>query len=232
MITRLVLLPGMDGTGELFSDFMKMMPRPTHIQTLCYPADASPSYGQLLKMVQFMVPASEPYFLLAESYSTPLAIQFAATNPPNLKGLILCAGFATNPIRGWRKLLASLIPPLAFLIPLPKMAMSRLLLGPDAPESLHASVRAAIRSVKPAVLTERLLQILEVDARPVLSQVSVPILYIQGAQDRLVNASSFTEIRAIRPQTKIVRIDGPHLIVQREPGQCAKAVAEFIETIG
>jgi len=60
----------------------------------------------------------------------------------------------------------------------------------------------------------------------------VPILYIQGARDRLVNASSLAEIRAIRPQTKIVRIDGPHLIVQREPHQCAKAVAEFIEIVG
>jgi pimeloyl-[acyl-carrier protein] methyl ester esterase len=231
-MTRLVLLPGMDGTGDLFREFMRAMPEPMHIQALCYPADASPSYGQLLNLVQFMAPASEPYFLLAESYSTPVAIQFAATRPPNLKGLILCAGFATSPIRGWRKLLTSLIPPLAFRLPLPKIAMSRFLLGADAPESLHASVRAAIRSVKPAVLTERLRQILEVDARPALSQISVPILYIQDSQDRLVNSSSFAEIHAIKPQTKIVRIDGPHLIVQREPAQCAEAVAEFIETVG
>jgi len=232
MNTKLVLLPGMDGTGILFADFVKALPEKFDARVVRYPNDSFLPYSDLMTFVQSAAPSSEAFVLVAESYSTPLAIQFAATHPPNLKGLILCAGFATSPIRGWRKLLASLIPPVVFRISLPKMAMSHFLVGPDAPESLHAPVRAAIGSVKPQVLTERLLQILEVDARSALSQVLVPILYIQGARDRLVNASSLAEIRAIRPQTKIVRIDGPHLIVQREPHQCAKAVAEFIEVVG
>jgi pimeloyl-ACP methyl ester carboxylesterase len=117
MIQRLVLLPGMHGTGELFSEFMKMIPEPKHIEALHYPTDVSPSYSQLLGAVEFFVPASEDFVLLAESYSTPLAIQFAATDPPNLKGLILCAGFAASPIRGWRKLLAWVIAPLVFRLP-------------------------------------------------------------------------------------------------------------------
>jgi len=168
MIKRLVLLPGMHGTGELFSDFMRMMSEPKQIEAPYYPTDASPSYDQLQAMVEFFFPTSEDFVLLAESYSTPLAIQYAATNPPNLKGLILCAGFATSPIRGWRKSIASLIAPLAFRLPLPKIAVSRFLVGPDAPESLHTAVHAAIRSVKPKVLAARLYQVLAVDAQPAL----------------------------------------------------------------
>ncbi|MGO9337262.1 MAG: alpha/beta fold hydrolase [Terracidiphilus sp.] len=207
------------------------MPEPKRIKALHIPDDASPTYSQLLGTIEFMVPTSEPYVLLAESFSTPLAIQFAATNPHNLKGLILCAGFATSPIRGWRESLASLIAPLAFRLPLPKATVSHFLVGKDAPESLHASVRLAIRAVKPTALAARLHQVLAVDARPALSQVSVPILYIQALHDRLVGEASLEEIRAIKPQIKVVRIDGPHLILQREPQQAAETVASFIQQL-
>jgi pimeloyl-ACP methyl ester carboxylesterase len=231
MINRLVLLPGMHGTGELFSAFMSWMPEPKHIEPLCYPADANRSYDQLLVAVQSFVPTFEPYFLLAESFSTPLAIRFAATNPPNLKGLILCAGFATSPIRGWPRSLAALIAPLAFRLPLPKAAVSRYLVGRDAPQSLHVSVHAAIRSVKPAVLSARLRQVLAIDAKQALSQVSVPILCIQALQDRLVSEASLEEMCAIKPQIEVTRIPGPHLILQREPQKAAEIVAKFIQKL-
>jgi pimeloyl-[acyl-carrier protein] methyl ester esterase len=232
MITRLVLLPGMHGTGELFSDFVRMMLESPHMEAPHYPTDASLSYSQLLAVVQSFVPSSAPYFLLAESYSTPLAIQFAATNPPNLRGLILCAGFAASPIRGWRKLLASLIGPLVFRLPLSKAAVSYYLVGRSAPESLQTAVRSAIRSVEPAVFAARLLQVLEVDARAELAQVIAPILYLQATDDRLVPASCLEEIQRIKPQTEVVKIAGPHLILQREPEKTAKAIARFMEQLG
>jgi pimeloyl-ACP methyl ester carboxylesterase len=228
MIKRLVLLPGMHGTGELFSEFMRMIPEPKHIEALCYLNDASLTYCQLLRVVEAFVPATENFVLLAESFSTPLAIQFAATNPPNLTGLVLCAGFATSPIRGWRRSFASWMVPLAFRLPLPKTAVSRFLVGRDAPESLQAAVRAAIRSVKPTVLTSRLREVLAVDARLALSKISAPILSIQPRQDRLVRPSSLEEMQKIKPQIEVARIEGPHLILQREPKQSADIVATFM----
>ena len=136
MVTRLVLLPGMHGAGELFSKFMSTMPVQKHIEALHYPADVSPSYRQLLGAVQFFVPAYDPYFLLAESFSTPLAIQFAASKPPNLKGLILCAGFASSPLTGPGRIAASLLAPLLFRLPVFQFPMNRFLIGPNPPESL------------------------------------------------------------------------------------------------
>jgi pimeloyl-ACP methyl ester carboxylesterase len=218
----------MHGTGELFSDFMRMMPEPKHIEARHYPTDASPSYNQLQTTIELFAPTSEDFVLLAESYSTPLAIQYAATNPPNLRALILCAGFATSPIRGWRRSIALFIAPIAFRIPLPKIAVPHFLVGPGAPESLLTAVRAAIREVKPRVLAARLRQVLTVDARNKLEKVSVPILYIQAQQDHLVGQSSLEEIKGIRPQIEVARIEGPHLIIQREPQQCADIVTKFL----
>jgi pimeloyl-ACP methyl ester carboxylesterase len=227
-MNRLVLLPGMDGTGELFAEFMRMIPDPKHIQALCYPTGASPSYRQLLAMVQTMVPESDPYFLLAESYSTPLAIEFAATNPPNLKGLILCTGFATSPLTGPKRVLASLIAPLLFRSRIPSAAINHFLIGPNAPESLRLAVRKAISSVEPSVMTARLRAVLCSDMRRALSKVAVPLLYVQAKRDKRISPSCLTEIRRIRPDTRVQQIDGPHLIVQREPKQVAEAVAKFI----
>jgi pimeloyl-ACP methyl ester carboxylesterase len=229
MIRKLVLLPGMHGTGELFSEFMRMMPEAKHIEAPCYPTDASPSYDQLQSMVELVASTSEDFTLLAESFSTPLAIQFASTNPPNFKGLVLCAGFAASPLRGWRKSVVSLIAPLAFRLPLPKFVVSHFLIGPNAPESLHKAVREATRSVRPKVLATRLRQVLEVDVRSGLGNVSVPILYIQARQDRLVGQSCLEEIQGIKHQIKVAQINGPHLILQREPRQCAEIVARFLD---
>jgi pimeloyl-[acyl-carrier protein] methyl ester esterase len=229
MINRLVLLPGMHGTGELFSEFMKMISEPKHIEAISYPTDASLSYQQLMRAVHSFVPASDPYFLLAESFSTPLAIQFAATKPTNLKGLILCAGFATSPLNGPRRFVASLLAPLLFHLPVFGFPMNHFLIGPNAPPPLQAAVQAAVSSVMPNVLAERLRAVLSCDARQALSEVAVPILYIQATNDRVIPKSCLDEIRRIKPDLRVAEIDGPHLILQREPNRSADIVSKFVE---
>jgi pimeloyl-ACP methyl ester carboxylesterase len=87
----LVLLPGMDGTGELFANLVDAMPEPFELITVRYPTDQELSYSELKAFVQAACPVSRPFVLLAESFSTPAAIQYAATMPPNLCGLVLCA---------------------------------------------------------------------------------------------------------------------------------------------
>jgi pimeloyl-ACP methyl ester carboxylesterase len=67
-----------------------------------------------------------------------------------------------------------------------------------------------------------------VDARAELEIISVPVMYIQAQQDRLVGPSCLEEIRRIKPQIEIAKIEGPHLIIQREPKQSADIVARFI----
>ncbi|MGQ0798894.1 MAG: serine aminopeptidase domain-containing protein [Pseudomarimonas sp.] len=49
-----------------------------------------------------MLPRSEPYFLLGESFGGPLAIALAARQPRGLLGLVLCASFARYPIESLR----------------------------------------------------------------------------------------------------------------------------------
>jgi pimeloyl-[acyl-carrier protein] methyl ester esterase len=224
---RLVLLPGMDGTGALFADFMGALPESFETVTVRYPADRPLSYLELANIVRAACPVSEPYMLVAESFSTPLAIQYAATNPANLEGLVLCAGFAASPVRGWRRLFGSWFAPLMFRVPLPNLAAKLWLVGPDAPSSLLVLVRSAISSVQPTVLAARLRAVLGCDVRAELGRVAVPILYLQAKGDRLVSASCLEELRRIKPQVKVASLEGPHLLFQRQPQIAAEAVVKF-----
>jgi pimeloyl-[acyl-carrier protein] methyl ester esterase len=92
----------MDGTGTLFREFVKALPEAFESEVVRYPSDRCLSYTQLAPFVRPAISISESFVIVAESFSTPLAIQCAATNPPNLKGPVICAGFATSPVPGWQ----------------------------------------------------------------------------------------------------------------------------------
>ena len=227
---RLVLLPGMDGTGKLFSEFVAALPRSFETVTVRYPTDRPLSYLELGGIVRDACPVSEPFLLVAESFSTPLAIQYAATNPTNLEGVVLCTGFATSPVTGWRRLLGSLLAPFMFRVPLPNLAAKLWLVGPDAPPSLLTAVQAAISSVQPRVLCARLRAVLECEVRADLNRVAVPILYLQAKSDRLVGASCLEDVRRIKPQVTVASLEGPHLLLQCKPQRAAEAVVQFVRS--
>ncbi len=96
-VRKLFLLPGMDGTGTLFGPFVEALPEGFKGMPVAYPVDRPLSYSELAELVRKRLPVSESFVLLAESFSTPIAIQIAAENPPGLKAVILVAGFATSP---------------------------------------------------------------------------------------------------------------------------------------
>jgi pimeloyl-[acyl-carrier protein] methyl ester esterase len=231
---KLILLPGMDGTGELFADFIKALSVGSEAEVMRYPADRFLSYDQLISLIsltQSALSASEPFVVVAESFSTPLAAQLAATNPPNLKGIVLCAGFVTSPLRGWLRFLCLFLAPALFNVSLPEFVVRYWLAGPNVSPRLIAAVQTAISSVKPAVLSARLRAVLECDARAELEKIAVPILYLQAEQDRVVNTSCLEEIRRIKPEIAVSVFSGPHLLLQREPQNTADCVADFVRQL-
>lgn len=227
-LPKLVLLPGMDGTGKLFGDFVRALPHGFETVAVRYPGDRRLAYPELLEIVRAACPVDERFVIAGESYSTPLAIQFAAANPLNLAGVVLCAGFASSPMRGWRRWVCGLLAQIAFHFPLPGFAARRWLIGAGAPESLVANVRSAIASVQPEVMAVRVREVLACDVRGELAQIAAPILYIQAKRDRIVGSSCLAEIQRINPLVELAMIEGPHLLLQREPQRSAKIVADFV----
>ena len=85
---RCIVLPGMDGTGELLSDFVAAMAPAFETEVVAYPRDRILGYEALLELVRPRLPVDEPYLLIGESFSGPIAIRLAASKPPRLAGLV------------------------------------------------------------------------------------------------------------------------------------------------
>lgn len=231
MIQRLLLLPGMHGTGELFLDFIRALPGSIRSDALCYPAELLLSYEDLGRQVRDYAPSNEPYAIVAESFSTPIAIAFAAQRPPNLKAVILCAGFAASPLGGWRRLLASTLTPFLPFGRVPETLIQRFFVGWGAPKHLSASVQKSIKQVKHDVLRYRLQCVLACDERAALLKIAIPMLYLRAAEDRLVPRATSEEILRLRPEIQMVEIPGPHLLLQANPKAAAEVVVQFLEDL-
>ncbi|MGA8940086.1 MAG: alpha/beta hydrolase [Acidobacteriaceae bacterium] len=231
-LKKLVLLPGMDGSGELFRGLTAALPEELESESLWYPADRYLTYGELAGTLRGAIPVDEPFVLVAESYATPLAILIAAMEPPNLKGMMLSAGFATSPLRGWRRTLAWDLAPVYSHVSLPGFAAKYLMVGDGAPKPLVEAVKGAASWLTPKVLGGRVREMLNVDVRAELAQVKVPVVYLQPTKDRLVDPACLAEMQAAK-EGRAVTLDAPHLALQTEPVLCAEVLERFIgELVG
>lgn len=227
----LLLLPGLDGTGDLFTSFVSALPSTLEPRVVRYPADRFLSYEGLFPFVTEAIPEVRPFVLLAESFSTPLAVRLAATNPSNLTALIICAGFIKNPVPGLLPWMKTLVRPSLFSFSPPRFALEYFLIGAHASHELRDTVRRAVRSVPPDVIASRVRAVMACDARDELSQVRVPTLYLQAEQDRLVRKQCFQEIQQIKRDTILASIPAPHLVLQREPSKAADLIVRFLEEL-
>ena len=150
----LVLLPGLDGTGELFRPLLAELPGWIHPVVVSYPRTEELGYAELLPLAASFLPTDAPFVILGESFSGPLAVMLAAESPAGLKGVVLCASFVRKPFRtlpAWLGMLC--IGPIFRLWP----AVLRLRSLPIRGElrALLPLALAAIRSVRPEVVASR-----------------------------------------------------------------------------
>lgn len=225
---KLVLLPGMDGTGDLFAPFIEALGDDIKVDVVRYPYEGGQSYAEFIARVLPSLPA-EPYVLLAESFSGPIALAVAATAPQNLCGLILCCTFARNPrpVFGNLSGLAKYIP-LSLLSP---TLLSHGLLGRFTSKELRRIFSRAIAKVPPEVLRERLSAVLSVDVTPLMRKVSVPVMYMAATSDMLVPTSAGRYIGRLISRVRHVEIEGPHFLLQTAPARAAIEVRRFFSLL-
>lgn len=225
-MATLVLLPGLDGTGDLFKPLIASLSPNIKTVVVRYPTTGPLDYAALETIARASIPKDEPYFLLGESFSGPIAISLAASATGQLKGLILACTFVSNP----RPILARI----GFLIPLLPVAhasiglLSKLLMNGFHDVILRDELAKVSAMVSPATFQARLKAVLAVDVSQKLSKVKVPILYLRAANDLLVPPSASAIIKGLAPQTEIVEIKAPHLLLQIAAKEAALNVQMFI----
>jgi pimeloyl-[acyl-carrier protein] methyl ester esterase len=224
----LVLLSGLDGTGRLFKPLIEVLP--SHLKPLVipYPSHRVLSYGDLLLYVREKLPTDEPFVLLAESFSGAVAVNLAAARPANLKALVLCASFVSNPTPKFFRLLRFMFNAQFFKLHPPTFVVRHFLLGQDASSELINTFLETLQSVSPEVLSSRVRSVLNVDVRDALRACQVPILYLAAKRDKLVGERSLIEIKSLSPSVETITIDAPHFLLLREPKAAMKAIDNYL----
>jgi len=224
-LPALVLLPGMDGTGELFAPLLAALGGRFETIIVRYPLHEPCDYAGLLPIARAALPGDRPFMIVAESFSGPIGISLAAEAPSGLRGLVLCSTFARNP----RPALANAarwlqaVPMHGALVRLGAAAM----LGSSASPELRAMVERTVQQIPSDVLRARLRAVLQVDVTRELASVIAPVLYLQATSDLAVPSSAAKVIRRIKPGANVVRIDGPHFLLQVRPDDVAGEIARL-----
>jgi len=227
---NLVLLPGMHGSGQLFEPLLKELPDFIKPLVVSYPPDRPSDYNEHLNIVMAALPLDEPFVLLGESFSGPLALMAAARNPRGLRGVVLCATFIIFPLSVPVSLLRPFISPLLFRIKTTRLFL-RIILGSNAPEWLKKLFFETLVDIRPEVLAARATAVLDLDCTDALRECAVPILVMTAGRDRLVPKRKSEMIHAIRPDAEYVEINAPHLILQCAPAAAAGHIRRFAERV-
>lgn len=223
MPITIVLLPGLDGTGDLFARFVAAAPPGVAVKPMELPRDRARGYSELVAWLLERLPSGR-LVLVAESFSGPLAVLVAA-QCERVVGVALVATFIESPL----PTAVRHLPPFIWRHAPPEFLLRVALIGGDV--EVAAAVRRALRGVDRSILAARVAAALSVDVARELQNVTCPVLYIQAARDWVVGARCAARVRAVRPDTQFVRIDGPHLLLQVCPDEAWVHVKELIERV-
>lgn len=225
----LVLLPGMDGTGLLFSDFISALTGEAKTITVSYSADQPYDYSELETVARSFLPKNQPFVLLGESFSGPIAISIAASCPPGLVGLILCSSFARNPfpaLSGLRSLLGLL--PIKFM---PVSFIKFMLMGRYSSAALRLKLGQALALLSAEVMQARIGAVLSVDVTSKLPYIRTPVLYLRALEDFVIPRAASELIASSLAIHRIADFKSPHCLLQVMPSAAATVILEFLREV-
>ena len=172
--------------------------------------------------------SSQNTVLVAESFSGPIALALCARKPASIKGLVLCATFAESPFRSLLHLVRFTPSALFATSPTQPFTLRHACLNGERDNQLLKQAVSVLRSVPASTMHARLRTLATIDVRPLLSSVSVPTLYLRATRDRVVHRRLGHALTDELPNVSIEEIDGPHLLLQARPRECAEAILRFV----
>ena len=227
----LVLLPGLDGTGDFFQPLLEALGEGVRTHVVRYPVAGAYDYATCQQLVRAELPTDGPYVLLGESFSGPVAISLAAQAPPGLAGVILCCTFAGNP-RPRLAFIRPLLPFLPFHGTGSSLRLSRfLVLGRWITPPIRELHQRILASVPAKTMRSRIEAVADCDVREALASIRLPTLCLVARHDRLIPKAAARLIRQQAPAATLVEIDAPHCLLQCEARQAAAKIREFLQAL-
>ncbi|MFN0218946.1 MAG: alpha/beta fold hydrolase [Hyphomicrobium sp.] len=224
---ELVLLPGLDGTGQLFDRLEQRLKAALQITIVRYPADAAMTYAGYAAYVRDVI-GERPVAVLGESFSGPVAISVAAGAPKQIRGVILSATFVRSPWPSWLIRRAARYHPKTA----PAFVRNVVLMGRYQDPDLITTIEAIVANLPPSVRAARLQAVAAVDVRQELARIACPILTLHGDGDWLVPKRSLEVALRFNRNAEMAVIPGAHMLLQTRVNDAARRIMAFMASIG
>lgn len=225
---RLVLMPGLDGTGKLFAPIVPLLEQHFDLTIVTYP-DLD-SFSDYIDCAQSQLPETPGFSLLAESFSGPVAMTLMARQPDQIGASVLSSTFARSPLAALTRM-ASYIPEQVFSIG----ALTDFVLDvyqtedEDHSETLPLPLNVT-EQLDGVLLKHRIAVLSRIDVSAMLPEIQVPILYLHALRDRIVALTDAQMIEEYLLNVERVDIDAPHLLLQTRPQLCAELIIKHIQS--
>jgi len=222
---KLILLPGLDGTGKLFYPLIQVFPASIEYQIISYPQQEI-SYVDIILYVYNQLPKNEDYIIVAESFSGNIAYELALKKPNNLQTIIFIATFLNNPKPLFLNPITLL--PLQYIlqIPIPIVILKYLFFTKEIDNDILLLAKNVIKTIPTNILLNRL-KILSQNKR-CLKSVDLNIYNIIGTQDKLVPFTTLKTFSKVFKSVTLYEINSGHLVLQSNPNECCDLIMDII----
>jgi pimeloyl-[acyl-carrier protein] methyl ester esterase len=227
---RLVLLPGMDGTGELFVSLVKILPNDLQPLVVAYPPNEPWGYSELINFIRNQLPKHEDFVVLGESFSGPLALMLASDPSARMRALVLTCTFENHPRPALAPL--SMLAHVVLRFRPPKFLIQSVLTNGAKNLDIAASLQLAISKVSVEALQARIKAINGLASDVQQKSIAMPSLYLQASSDRVVPAECYRSLQVRIPHLKLAKIEGPHCLLQVSPEASTDEIVSFLNSAG
>lgn len=228
---HIVLMPGLDGTGKSFEPLLPLIADDARITIVRYPADRYLSFDETVACAASQIPQGTSPVVIAESFSGPVAVRLVASGKISSKALVLCATFVRSPRPVLWRIARFLHLPLIIRADMPRFFFKIVIGRDDLIDALLPLWKKVHAGVPPRVMESRLGIINEVDVRSDLDKLTVPCLYLQAKNDRIIPSSCLKDLTSHLPHLRVNSFDAPHFILQALPEDCLQAIEAFLKQI-
>jgi len=225
---HVVLLPGLDGTGDLFFPIHPYLEKQFDIHIIKYSHEST--FVQCVDSAEKQIPADVPVSLIAESFSGPVALALLSRKKFDYRASVLSATFTKTPLP-WLTKIAKYLPNSLLCNSILNRKVIDIFATDDKTNNKVKSMSYKLLDiVSPADFKARINIINETDVSDQLGMIDMPLLYIQAINDRVVPARMGLEMRYGNKNITLTRVEGPHMILQSRPEVCADIITAFLSS--
>ncbi len=221
---KLVLIPGMDGTGRLFQWILPYLE--PDISVLPLPSSENQQYAHLASDIMSQLPR-EDCILLLESFSSGLA-SILVESAQNVRGVIFVAGFLSAPYERVCRIAKHI--PISKIVSVPPVSwIFRKVFAGGVDDRVFSVIVDTVDAVPSFLIKERLCSV--IDLKLPDRQFEVPTLCLQGRYDFFSCEKKYHEITSVFKNTSRSLLPASHFVLQTLPKESAMRINIFVKRI-